>query len=282
MKNVDQYNGLFFDGSNFSKVVDAIAIEEALKIEVNNISFTITMRTPGNEDDLVRGILYSENVIRSLTELPPIEVTEKNPAGFITKVNVNAPENLILKDFAGTRNVISSSSCGICGNTALDDKILDIKLVNNEVLNPALVETMYKQVGEKQKSFNQSGGTHAAGAFDINGNMLCMHEDIGRHNAVDKVIGFLINNKLLDKAKCLTVSGRVSYEIVSKCLSAGIPYLASVSAPSSLAIQYAENGGITLMAFCRNKNLTVYSNPGKILINQPELATEHLNPKTNV
>jgi FdhD protein len=120
-------------------------------------------------------------------------------------------------------------------------------------------------VSTEQENFQKSGGTHAAGAFTINGEMLNMQEDIGRHNAVDKVIGYLLNNDLLDKAKCLTVSGRISYEIVNKAKMAGIPFLASVSAPSTLAVDYAQEAGITLMAFCRNNKFTIYSNPQQVL-----------------
>ena len=123
---------------------------------------------------------------------------------------------------------------------------------------------MFDQMSEKQRSFKLSGGTHAAGAFTADGKMLSIREDIGRHNAVDKVIGDLIYAGRLEEAECLTVSGRISFEIVSKAISAGIPYLASVSAPSTLAVNMAQESGMTLMAFCRNHKLTVYSNAGNV------------------
>jgi len=257
--NTTLYNGLFFDGEKFSQVHDTLAIEVALSIAVNDVPFTITMQTPGNEIDLARGILFSEKIIVDKTFTPKVEIRETNSAGFITHVNVVVPPQLVMKDFAGTRNVISSSSCGMCGKSEWED--LDSEKINNQqLLDVSLVANMFDQVSEKQKSFQQSGGTHAAGAFTIDAQYLTMHEDIGRHNAVDKVIGYLLNNNLLDKIKCLTVSGRISYEIVSKAKSAGIPFLPSVSAPSSLAVDEAQKAGITLMAFCRGKKLTVYSN----------------------
>jgi FdhD protein len=119
-----------------------------------------------------------------------------------------------------------------------------------------------------QHNFKQSGGTHAAAAFSIEGNLLFAMEDIGRHNAVDKVVGKLISSDKLDQAKIMTVSGRISYEIVIKCFKAKIPFLAAVSAPSSLGVDYAKELGITLFAFCRDKRATCYSNPERIRINQ--------------
>lgn len=270
--NIEQYNGLFFNEGKFSQVEDILAVEVALSIAVNEIPFTVTMQTPGNEMELVRGLLFSEKIFQSLTEHPVIDILERNDEGFISAVNVKIPPELILKDFAGTRNVISASSCGVCGKTELDELGID-KVSNTDILNPSLVKMMFEKVNAQQKTFQQSGGTHAAGAFTIDGELLSVMEDIGRHNAVDKVIGYLVNNNILDKAKLITVSGRVSYEIVSKAKSAGIPFLASVSAPSSLAVDSAEAAGISLMAFCRNNKFTVYSNPAQVANDKPEITT---------
>ncbi len=279
--NIEQYNGLFFNEGKFSQVEDILAVEVALSIAVNEVPFTVTMQTPGNEMELVRGLLFSEKIFQSLTEHPVIDILEKNEEGFISAVNVKIPPELILKDFAGTRNVISASSCGVCGKTELDELGTD-RVLNSDILNPSLVKMMFEKVSEQQKTFQQSGGTHAAGAFTIDGELLAVMEDIGRHNAVDKVIGYLVNNNLLDKAKLITVSGRVSYEIVSKAKSAGIPFLASVSAPSSLAVDSAEAAGISLMAFCRNNKFTVYSNPAQVANDKPEITTGQVNDKTDV
>jgi len=261
------YKGLFYNDQKFSDVEDFLVVEVALSIAVNSVPFTVTMQTPGSELELARGLLFTEKIYQSTTEHPEIKVIGYNEHGFINALNVIAPEHLILKDFAGNRNVISSSSCGVCGKTELDD-LGSTLLAPSEQLHPSLVEQMFDMVSEKQKAFQQSGGTHAAGAFTVDGKMLCVQEDIGRHNAVDKVIGYLVQNNLLQQAECLTVSGRISYEIVSKAIEAGIPFLASVSAPSSLAVDSAQEAGITLMAFCRKNKLTVYSNPHQILTNQ--------------
>lgn len=261
--SVKDYFGIFYQDNHFSRVEDKLAVEVPLSIAVNQVPFTVTMQTPGNEKNLVRGLLFTENIIRNLSWRPDLEICDLDSSGYITSVNVNVSPDLILTDFSGKRNVISSSSCGLCGKTSLND--LDKETIHNQdILNPQLVFEMFLKVSQYQKDFKQSGGTHAAGAFTIEGDLLSIQEDIGRHNAVDKVVGELLNTHRLDKVKCLTVSGRVSYEIVNKARSAGIPFLASVSAPSTLAVDMAIEAGITLMAFCRDKKLTIYSNPHQL------------------
>lgn len=259
---IDRYKAVFFDGSAFTGREDAIAVEVPLSIAVNGSPFSVTMQTPGRENDLARGLLFTEGIITDTLDQPKISISGKNAEGHITSVNVSVPPELVMKDFANTRNVISASSCGICGKTSVDDESKPV--VNSAVLRGAVVPHMFEAVAAVQEDFKQAGGTHAAGAFDINGQLLAVSEDIGRHNAVDKVIGHLLNKQLLPQAKCLTVSGRVSYEIVNKCRAAGIPFLAAVSAPSSLAIDKAQEAGITLMAFCRNNKFTIYSNPQQV------------------
>ena len=132
------------------------------------------------------------------------------------------------------------------------------KIIVKEKLDPEMVGKMFTQMNSAQNTFKQSGGSHAAAAFTIEGKMLAIQEDIGRHNAVDKVIGSLLFQKQLQHAKCIVVSGRISYEIVNKCFLAGVPFLAAVSAPSSLAVDLSEQLGITLMAFCRENKFTAY------------------------
>lgn len=262
---IDLYKGVLYNGKDFSALEDAISIELALNIAVNGKAFTITMQTPGNEIDLTRGLLFTEGIILDLSKTPQIQITQKNAEGFVTAVNVIVPPELVIKDFANTRNVISASSCGVCGKTELDLNET-VPITTNEKLKAELVPNMFEQINRIQKNFQVSGGTHAAGAFNIKGELITMQEDIGRHNAVDKVIGYLINHELLDQAKCITVSGRISYEIVSKTKAAKIPFLAAVSAPSSLAIDNAQEAGITLMAFCRNTKFTAYTHPENIVM----------------
>ncbi len=261
--NIKKYNGLYFNEGRFVPVRDTLAVEVGLSISVNHIPFTVTMQTPGQEKDLVRGLLFSESIFRDPEAIPKLEMTGMDEDGYITAINVNIPEHLILRQFAGTRNVMSASSCGLCGKTTLEEASF-ARIEPKDQLDPVIVGRMFDQMSDHQKSFRESGGTHASAAFTLDGEMLSIREDIGRHNAVDKVIGDLLWRGLLSKASCLTVSGRISFEIVSKSISAGIPYLASVSAPSSLAVDMAEQAGITLMAFCRNHKLTVYSNTAQV------------------
>lgn len=278
---IETYKALTYNGKEFSTVDDHVSIEVALSISINEIPFTLTMQTPGKEAELVRGLLFTENILRDKSQTPLLEVKSKDEKGFINSINVKISDENILRSFEGTRNLMSSASCGICGKTSLEDLICET-VQNSALLNPALIAQMFDKVNAEQKDFQQSGGTHAAAAFDIDGNLLCLFEDIGRHNAVDKVIGYLLIENMLERAKCLTVSGRISYEIVSKTKVAGIPFLAAVSAPSSLAIEFAQQSGITLMAFCRNKKFTIYSNPQQVAIEDVQLAVEKHKDKNNV
>jgi FdhD protein len=261
--NIKKYNGLYFNDGKFSSVRDTLSVEVGLSISINTIPFTVTMQTPGQEKDLVRGLLFSESIYRDLNHHPKLEMTGMDEDGYISAINVTILQERLLKDFAGTRNVMSASSCGLCGKTTFDEADT-ARIINDHQIDPGIIGEMFDQMNELQNSFKASGGTHAAGAFTLEGELLSIREDIGRHNAVDKVIGDLIHQNLLQRAACLTVSGRISFEIVSKAISAGIPYLASVSAPSSLAVDTAEQAGLTLMAFCRNHRLTVYSNTGNV------------------
>lgn len=263
----ERYPGLFYNNGIFSSVNDILAVEESLSIAINGESFTVTMRTPGFENDLIRGLLFTEEVYRDLAE-PEIKILETNALGYVISVDVMLPAEKILKNFAGSRNIISASSCGLCGRTDFENTVSRNIINDSGMIDPVQIPVMFEKMRNMQQAFNQSGGTHASAAFTANGEMLEIKEDIGRHNAVDKVIGALLTTGKLERAKCLTVSGRISYEIVNKALSAGIPFLASVSAPSTMSIMNAETGGMTIMAFCRNDKLTVYTHPEKIIKNE--------------
>lgn len=261
------YKGQKFTEGKSIQVNDILVVEESLKITINNTPFTITMRTPGSENELVRGLLFTERVYSELEPDPLIVVKETNEKGFITSVDVTIPKENIGKGFEISRTLISASSCGICGKSELDSLPTNSeRLIVKEKLVPELVGRMFEQMNSAQNTFKQSGGSHAAAAYTIEGKQLTIQEDIGRHNAVDKVIGSLLFQKKLNSAECMVVSGRISYEIVNKCFAAGIPFLAAVSAPSSLAVDLSEQLGITLMAFCRENKFTAYSHIGNIKI----------------
>lgn len=244
--------------SGLDQTSDNVVVEEILNIAINNQAYTMTMRTPGHEEALTRGILLSEQVFSGASN-PPFSVESMNDKGLITHVNVTiAPEHMG-KGINNKRNLVSVSSCGMCGKSEMDLVLEGEKLISNTNLSAKQIQYMFDTMKSKQVLFSHTGGSHAAAIFDENGVLLCAMEDIGRHNAVDKVIGALLLENKLSNAHALLVSGRVSYEIVSKCFMARIPVLASVSAPSSLAIEYSLSCGISLLAFCRNGQFTKYT-----------------------
>lgn len=262
------YEGKKFEMEAANKIVDALTVEEALQININDKAFTVSMRTPGEDASLVRGLLHSEGIINDLHFNPDIVLKKENEDGIVTIVNVAIPEDKLGEGYSNSRSLLSVSSCGICGKTELGDLAFIGKTIDDaEKIDIGLLHHLFEKMSTFQHDFKQSGGTHAAAAFSIEGELLCAMEDIGRHNAVDKVVGKLIATGRLKEAKVITVSGRISYEIVIKCFKAKIPFLAAVSAPSSLAVDYAKELGITLFAFCRDERATCYSNPQRTKIN---------------
>ncbi len=272
--------GVKYDKGAFHQVEDFLSVEQSLKVSVNNTPFTVTMQTPGNEQELVRGLLFTERVYSEINSDPIVTVKEKSDQLYISSVDVVIEESTIGKGFETTRSLVSVSSCGICGKTDLDDVAVP---THNKVLkspiNPKNIERMFERMSLMQDTFIRSGGSHASAAFTHGGEMLTIQEDIGRHNAVDKVIGSLLLTRELSEAVCMIVSGRVSYEIVNKCSIAGIPVLAAVSAPSTMAVELAEKLGVTLLAFCREDRFTVYSQPSRIETAN-KLKMDFVNKKT--
>jgi FdhD protein len=260
---IENYQGRKFIIGDSINVDDNLTVEQALQININNKAFSITMRTPGNDKELIRGLLYSEDIYRNSKNLI-IEIKE-NKEKSITEANITIDEALLKTGYLNSRSFLSAASCGICGKKELDDIDTSCKVEeNNQIDLPALLK-MFDQMKSGQPTFKQSGGSHAAAAFTNTGQLLSIREDIGRHNAVDKVIGHLMDENVINKAKCLTVSGRISYEIISKAFAAKIPILAAVSAPSTLAVDFAKELGITLLGFCRENKATCYSHPQRIL-----------------
>lgn len=258
----NQYQGIKYNNTNSVKVSDSLSIEEGLQISINGKPFSITMRTPNDDESLIRGLLYSEDVYRGAEKLN-IELI-KNKKKTITEANIIIDESLLKKGYSNSRSFLSSSSCGICGKTELNEIDYSYTFDEQSQLKVNTLFNMFDNMETNQPTFELSGGSHAASAFTLTGELLCTMEDIGRHNAVDKVIGYLINNNALNKAKCITVSGRISYEIVLKVFAAKIPILAAVSAPSSLAVDFAKELGVTLMGFCRENKATCYAHPYRI------------------
>ncbi len=259
----NQYEGIKHDSEGLSRVFDNLVIEVPLEIYINNKPFTATMHSPGNEAELVRGLLFAEDIYRSPAELP-IEIIDRDDLEYIRKLNVNIDTSHLRDGYLNGRSLLSVSSCGICGKKELQFPEGE-KLKDNFRAPTESIKSMFDTMQLQQHAYSLTGGSHAAALFDKKGELLVIKEDIGRHNAVDKAVGYAINNDILLNVSFLLVSSRVSFEIVAKCFTAGVPILAAVSAPSSLAVDFCKELGITLLGFCRDDRFTIYSHPERII-----------------
>jgi FdhD protein len=241
-------------------IQDILVIEAPLQININDEPYTVVMRTPDNDKELIRGLLFAEDIYKSEKTLF-FNVQEKENE-IPTIINVQISKELLGKGYLNKRTLLSVSSCGICGKKELKDiNVEGKKLPQTNSFSSNILHEMFAKMNYVQDTFMNSGGSHAASLFNENYEFLTIKEDIGRHNAVDKVIGDLLIKNNLQHAKYLFVSGRVSYEIVSKAFIAKIPIIVAVSACSSLAIDFAKEFGICLIGFTRSKKMTIYSNP---------------------
>lgn len=262
MQGTQVYQGLRLSERGSERVRDELTLEHPLSIRIGGEPFTMTMHTPADEVDLVRGILYTEGVARKKSGPIAMDILERNDSGFTTTVNVPIDEVDLQAAQLNKRSLLSVASCGICGKTELH---LPEGRLTREAATLSLdsIDAMFATMSAGQTAFQSSGGCHGAAIFSADYAMLVLREDIGRHNAVDKAIGALLNVENLSSAKYLLVSGRVSYEIVVKCFSAGIPNLLAVSAPSSLAVDFCKELGIVLYGFCREGRATRYTDSVK-------------------
>jgi FdhD protein len=243
---------------------DALATEEPLEIRVRGQAISVTMRTPGHDAELAAGFLLSEGLIHRTNDVLRIEPCDRNKEGNLLNV-VLAPE--VSVDFAKlTRHVFASSSCGLCGKATIDAiRATFPRVESNLVMDAQTIAQMPQTMRQTQQTFERTGGLHAAAIFDSSGKLLVLREDVGRHNAVDKVLGWaLLNGKLPLDRHVLLVSGRSSFEIMQKSLSAALPIVAAVSAPSSLAVEFANESGQTLIGFLRDQRMNVYTHVRRI------------------
>ncbi|MCU1434475.1 MAG: formate dehydrogenase accessory protein FdhD [Pseudarthrobacter sp.] len=262
---------------------DVLAVEEPLEIRIGQLSFSVTMRTPGDDFDLVAGFLVSEGIIWSPDQLVSLRFCAGEDENGVQTFNV--VEAQLRPDVelpAKGRNVFTSSSCGICGIDSIEAvrKSSHYSPASDPVTVPAdVLAVLPDRLREAQAVFDTTGGVHAAGLFRISDDgsveLLCLREDVGRHNAVDKVVGWALRERMLPlTGLVLQVSGRASFELVQKAALAGIPVLAAVSAPSSLAAELAAASGMTLVGFSRRTSLNVYAGQERITLSAGQVRAE--------
>ncbi len=253
-------------------VEDALVAEQPLEIRVRGKAVAVTMRTPAAEPDtqthdaeLAAGFLLSESVIQQADDIARIEPCTHEHSGNVVNVFLKAEVNVDFDKLS--RHVFGSSSCGVCGKASIEHLHHQFPPVHTvATIQADTLATLPDIMRQHQPCFDQTGGLHAAGLFDTAGKPLVIREDIGRHNAVDKTLGHALLNGRFPLDRCvLVVSGRVSFEIVQKALAGGIPIIAAVSAPSSLAVELAEDAGITLAGFVRSGTMNVYCGTSRII-----------------
>jgi len=244
---------------------DTVAREEPLEIRVRGQSVVVTMRTPGSDPELAAGFLLTEGIIQQRSDVIGIAPCQQS----------DHPENVLNVFLAPlvevnfdrlTRHVFASSSCGLCGKASIEGVHLNFPPLHSRlVLSSRTLAELPLRMREAQHAFDRTGGLHAAAVFDAAGGLVSLCEDIGRHNAVDKVVGrALLNDQIPLDAHVLLVSGRASFEIMQKALAARVPIVCAISAPSSLAVEFARESGQTLVGFLREGSMNVYSHAERI------------------
>jgi FdhD protein len=251
---------------------DTLVVEEPLEIRVNGRPITVTMRTPGADVELAQGFLLTEGFISCRDDVRTVRycrgATEEGENTY-NVLDVTLAEGVSLPEVDVARNFYTTSSCGVCGKASLEAVQLTSRYCPGDdpsVVSAATLSAMPDRLREAQKVFATTGGLHGAALFSTDGAILTVREDIGRHNAVDKVLGWALeNNRIPLSGTVLLVSGRVSFEITQKAVMAGVPVLAAVSAPSSLAVDLASQSGLTLVAFLRGESMNVYTRPDRLV-----------------
>ena len=275
-----KYKVLKYSSNNFKDVEDLVSIEEPLEISLKykekdnwvEQTLSITMRTPGNDEDLVRGFLFNEQIVKSLNDIDSIE-------SYGDKVGQYKIQNKILATLNNSENVniskikrdfLTNSSCGVCGKSSLDALEI-IKTTKTNASEPKISKDVVIQspniLKEGQSEFSKTGGIHASGLFNSDGKLIALREDVGRHNALDKLIGCALEKKQFDpKNQFITCSGRLNFELVQKVLMTDIGIMIGVGAPTSLAIDLANKFDITLIGFVKRDSFNIYTNNKKVKV----------------
>ena len=275
-----KYKVLKYSSNNFKDVEDLVSIEEPLEISLKykeedkwiEQTLSITMRTPGNDKDLVRGFLFNEQIIKSINDIDSIE-------SYGDKVGQYKIQNKILATLNNSENVdiskikrdfLTNSSCGVCGKSSLDALEI-IKTTKTNASEPKILKDVIIQspdsLRQGQSEFSKTGGIHASGLFNSDGKLIALREDVGRHNALDKLIGCALEKKQFDpKDQFITCSGRLNFELVQKVLMTDIGVMIGVGAPTSLAIDLANKFDITLIGFVKRDSFNIYTNNKKVKV----------------
>ena len=276
-----KYKVLKFNSKKFEQIDDLVSIEEPLEISLKfnqndnwiTQNLSITMRTPGNDKDLVRGFLFNEQIVENIKDIDSIE-------SYGDKVGQYNIQNKILATLNNSQNVniskikrdfLTNSSCGVCGKSSLDALEI-IKKDKTNSSEPQISKEVILQspkiLKDNQSEFSKTGGIHASGLFNNNGKLISLREDVGRHNALDKLVGnVLINDQLDPKTQFITCSGRLNFELVQKVLMTNIGIMIGVGAPTSLAIDLANKFDMTLIGFVKKDSFNIYTNNKKVIVN---------------
>jgi FdhD protein len=275
-----KYNVAKFKENKKEEIKDNISVEEPLEMNLRfkkngswqTENLSITMRTPGDDEDLITGFLFNERIIENVNQLIKVEkkgdkVGDYNIQNKI-EATIDSIENIDIDKLK--RNFLTNSSCGVCGKTSLDT----IEVIKNQKLNltfPKIKKEIIMKSPEllmsKQSEFSKTGGIHASSLIDDSGNVIVTREDVGRHNALDKLIGYAHKKKLIDnRSQFIACSGRLNFELVQKTLMSDIGIMAGIGAPTSLAIDLAKRFGMTLIGFVKNNSFNIYSNKERIIL----------------
>ena len=275
-----KYNISKLKNSKLEEIKDAVSVEEPLemrlKFKKNNKwhteNISITMRTPGNDEDLIKGFLFNERIVDNIKDIETVEHTGEVSGDYnlqnIIVATINKTDNLEIGKLK--RNFVTNSSCGVCGKTSLDA----IQIIKTDKLDPTIPRIEEKTILKspkllinEQSEFAKTGGIHASALIDENGKVITIREDVGRHNALDKLIGYSISKNLINPSnQFIACSGRLNFELVQKGLMANIGVMAGVGAPTSLAIDLAKRFDMTLLGFVKENSFNIYSNKNRIIL----------------
>jgi len=275
-----KYNVTKLRENKTDEIKDHISVEEPLEINLrfkqnsnwHTENLSITMRTPGNDEDLVTGFLFNERIIEDVNQIIKIEKQGDQVGDYNIQNKIEATIDNIKNIDIGKlkRNFLTNSSCGVCGKTSLDT----VEVIKNDKLNlsfPKIAKEIIMKSPEllisEQSEFSKTGGIHASSLIDDSGKVIVAREDVGRHNALDKLIGYAHNKKLIDNhSQFIACSGRLNFELVQKGLMSNIGVMAGVGAPTSLAIDLAKRFGMTLLGFVKNNSFNIYTNKERIIL----------------